>query len=262
MSRSWILGIVVAALGIAAFTLSSCNLLEPTAKAPTTGVSMTLDELEAERNRAVKEAAAKQEAENLAAAQELERLRREAETRLRRLELANQAEVLDVQAEYDAKVIDTQAALAAAAKQREADVADLNARFDTAIASVVKQREQLAAILQVAESVATTAGISTGGLLPLIGGIVLGGAGGAFGLVQRAKKYDALDVAAVQMRKAEEAREAEAEASAATEKIVDSFDVLKERVPEFASIVKAHKQLLQEWQGPAVVRLVDELQRA
>jgi hypothetical protein len=47
---------------------------------------------------------------------------------------------------------------------------------------------------------------------------------------------------------------------AATTRIVDAIDVLKERDPAVASAFRANGKLLAEWMGPDAVRVVNKAQ--
>lgn len=233
-----LLGILIGSLVL---SVASCGLFTPTGRDPRTGNQVTLDELEQARDAAREQAIAEQQAADAAAERELLRLRREAELRLRRLDLDQQDQVLGLQAESDAAVDELVGRGAAGQAEREQHISTMLARYDQEIASVQRRHEALAQVLPILETATTAAGVPTFGLLPAVLGILGIGGTGVFAAA-----------------KAKEARTTKS----AAEAIVDSLDVLKSVSPAVAAAFKENKTLIDQWQGPAGKALVERLQAA
>lgn len=230
-----------------ALFVAACGMFNPMGHDPQTGDQLTLPELEAAKERAREDALAEQRAADAAAERELARLRRDAEIRLRRLDLTQQSEVIGLEADLDAQVSEMLDLAAKAQADREGKITRLLGRYDQEIGAVRRRQDALSQILPIAEQVASTAGVPTFGLLPILA--TLFGIGGTAAAVAKAG----------QARRAEE-RTAGVEAAA--ESVIDSIDVLKRVNPGVAEAFKQHKATLDEWQGPAGKALVERLQAA
>jgi hypothetical protein len=235
-----------AAIAALVVALGGCGLFKTTS--PISGRSVTADELAAEHRAAEQKAQATEtemrrgletaertaatarakakRAFDLAAAQ----IESDAAAKLRTAAAEHEQTQSEADAAFAAIVDDTKAkldALTAAREQRAADV-------ESALAAIREKAEWASAIVGTAESI--------GGLFGPVGGVasaVIGAGGLLFGLKGR---RDANSI------------------MAATTRIVDAIDVLKERDPAVASAFRANGKLLAEWMGPEAVRVVNKAQ--
>lgn len=233
----WMVRIAIG-VAIAAIVLALMACSEPTAISPISGKPATSEQLTAEFEREKAEAERTARAEAVKQEQELARLAREAELRIQTLDLDQQREALALKAELDERVQGVIARALASREEREARMASLMPQYQgalDAIESELQRREQTLGVLtQVAQASGVPWLVAGAGVLASFGSLVVG----------RKKAIEANQI------------------KTAAHRVVDSFDVLKASNPEFARILKDNAALLNEWQGEAGKRLVDQAQTA
>lgn len=235
-----------AAIAALALTLGGCGLFKTTS--PISGRSVTADELAAEHRAAEQKAQATEtdirrelEAAERTAATARAKAKRAFDLAAAQIESDAAAKLRNVAAEHEQTQTDADTAFAAIVNDSKARLDALNAAreqraadVEAALATIREKTEWATAIVGTAESV--------GGLFGPVGGLVsavIGAGGLLFGLKGR---RDANGI------------------MAATTRIVDAIDVLKERDPNVASAFRANGKLLAEWMGPDAVRLVNKAQ--
>jgi hypothetical protein len=213
---------------------------------------------DAEVARVIAEAKAVEESEKFAAITRRKRF----DAAVAKVQAAAGVEVADLAAVYDqneteaaaklaatvatlnARVGELDRATAARIDQNTATVTEASAQTEAALKTIEEKQARILGGIKLAEGAAATFGGPLGGALAAVLGT--GGIGGLlFGAAQRKR---AANVEAEKNRR-----------ETITKDVLLALDMLKEKDPGFAALLKANKGTLDKWMGTDGVNLVNEL---
>ena len=147
-------------------------------------------------------------------------------------------------ASLNARAIEVDRSTAARIDQNAATITEASAQTEEALQRIEAKQARILGGLKLAEGAASTFGGPVGGVLATVLGT--GGLGGLlFGAAQRKK---AANIEAEKTRR-----------EATTKDIFIALEHLKGVAPEFKTILKNHKDILDDWMGTDGVNLVNEL---
>lgn len=147
-------------------------------------------------------------------------------------------------ASLNARAIEVDRSTAARIDQNAATITEASAQTEEALQRIEAKQARILGGIKLAEGAASTFGGPVGGVLATVLGT--GGLGGLlFGAAQRKK---AANIEAEKTRR-----------EATTKDIFIALEHLKGVAPEFKTILKNHKDILDDWMGTDGVNLVNEL---
>ena len=147
-------------------------------------------------------------------------------------------------ASLNARAIEVDRSTAARIDQNAATITEASAQTEEALQRIEAKQARILGGIKLAEGAASTFGGPVGGVLATVLGT--GGLGGLlFGAAQRKK---AANIEAEKMRR-----------EATTKDIFIALEHLKGVAPEFKTILKNHKDTLDDWMGTDGVNLINEL---
>lgn len=242
-----LLGFAIAtACAAAVLYMGGCETTVPSPRA--TGQRVSIEQAQLEYKQIESEKKAEAQAEDAAFRRQVDKFQRQAKRDIAALNIECAEKAQQLQDNLDEAIAQLEATHNASVSAREMLLASTFQTLTIQIKEAQAKAETWANLAGIAEKVAPAFGP-----FGSLASIALGIGGTIFGLK---KKSDATTA----NENASEAQAKRNELLATVEKMVDAFDVVKEKDQAFAGGFKTHSDTLKKWMGGAAVDLVESLQ--